>query len=193
MAQAKIYNQSLRRRRLLLGEIHIQQIKCVCAQGAQPLTCKHISLCRVLTLLRSLSLSLTVGVQGVLGAMALCSEACVSGSGGESSGSEVSFSCFDDAALRETQDQKDLRTSNMLCQSVNNRSRQIRSLRAFVLLWKQCPSRRVPVASSLGFVPICTTSMRSARPPCGRETRRIGGSSRARDQPSGGTQLCGRQ
>lgn len=36
--------------------------------------------------------SFTVGVPGVLGVMALCSEACVSGSGGESSGSEVSFS-----------------------------------------------------------------------------------------------------
>lgn len=39
----------------------------------------------------TVSVIFTVGVQGVCCVMALCSEACVSGSGGESSGSEVSF------------------------------------------------------------------------------------------------------
>lgn len=56
----------------------------------------------------------------------------------------------------------------------------------------QRPRRRVLVVFSLGFVPICTTSTRSARPPCGRETRRIEGSSRARGRPCGGTQPYGR-
>lgn len=54
------------------------------------------------------------------------------------------------------------------------------------------PSRRVPAVFSLGFVPICITSTRSARPPCGRGTQRTGGSSRARGQPCGGTQQSGR-
>lgn len=94
MTRAKIYNQPLKGGRLLLREIHIQQINSVCVTAAQQLTCTHINLFRTLNMHHPqyVSVSFTVGVQGVCGVMALCSEACVSGSGGESSGSEVRFS-----------------------------------------------------------------------------------------------------
>lgn len=90
-AQAKIYNQASEER----NQIHIEQINCVCVRTAYMSSWRvHISICAGLWISYSVCVcvSFTVGVPGVLGVMALCSEACVSGSGGESSGSEVSFS-----------------------------------------------------------------------------------------------------
>lgn len=66
----------------------MQQITYVCVTTAYS-SCTYINLRRTLN---HPSLALIAGVRGVFGVMALCSEACVSSSGGESSGSEVSFS-----------------------------------------------------------------------------------------------------